>query len=152
MSEVIVVTGEAHQEIKNALVDLDVRIVENSDWNKGISSSIRAGLKMVTEDIGAAMFILADQPQIPVELINALVEDHQSKQIPITYPLIDDKRGNPVLFDLVTFDDLIRLEGDSGGRQIFTNYETRGILCQDNRLNLDIDSKEDYEHMKTLYE
>ena len=50
--------------------------------------------------VGSAIFLLADQPQIPVEVIRALVESHTLELQPILAPLVlEERRANPVLFD-----------------------------------------------------
>ena len=144
LTEVVVVTGETHQQIEEAISDLNVKVVKNLDWQSGISSSVRVGMNTVSDDIGAAMFLLADQPQIPVRLLNSIIDDFEINQTSITCPVVDGKRGNPVLFDVSTFPDLIRLEGDKGGKQLFSKYEVRGVVEFDIRMKYDIDTIKDY--------
>ncbi len=151
LSEIVVVTGEEHNEIKKAISDLDVKIINNNKWQAGISSSIRVGLNALSSDIGAAMFILADQPQMPVRLLNSLIKEHEIYMAPIIYPVHQGKRGNPVIFDKVTFADLRKLEGDSGGRQLFSKFESREILENDGRIMDDIDTLDDYERLISDY-
>jgi molybdenum cofactor cytidylyltransferase len=151
LSEIVVVTGVEHDEIQKAISDMDVKIVNNLEWQAGISSSIRKGLKALASNIGAAMFILADQPQIPVRLLNSLIKEHEIYQVPIIHPVYAGKRGNPAIFDKVTFADLRNLEGDSGGRQLFSKFETREIWENDRRMMYDIDTLEDYEDLISEY-
>ena len=98
--------------------------------------------------VGAAIFLLADQPQIPVEVIRALVESHTQELQPILAPLVlEERRANPVLFDRVTFPDLLKITGDVGGRAIFSNYKVEYIPWHDDRLLLDVDKPEDYQRL-----
>jgi molybdenum cofactor cytidylyltransferase len=97
---------------------------------------------------GAAVFLLADQPQIPVEVIRALVEAHAGEMSSIIAPLVlENRRANPVLFDRVTFPDLLKLEGDIGGRAIFSKYKVEYMPWHDDRLLLDVDNPEDYQRL-----
>ena len=150
LSPVIVVTGAEDYEIKAALQDLPVKIIHNSDWKKGQSSSIKEAVRALEKKIGAAIFLLADQPQVTPTVLRALVEEHQRTLKPIIAPMVEDRRANPVLFDRVTFPALLELEGDMGGRGIFSKFSPSYILWLDSSLLLDVDTPEDYQNMTRL--
>jgi molybdenum cofactor cytidylyltransferase len=98
---------------------------------------------------GAAIFLLADQPQIPVEVIRALVESHGKNMQAILAPLVlEDRRATPVLFDCDTFADLMQLKGDMGGRGIFDKHRVEYLPWHDPSLLLDVDKPEDYQMLK----
>lgn len=145
---VVVVTGTHHAEITSCLKELPVIVVQNKDHEQGQSTSIKAGLHALPEKTGACIFLLADQPQIPSEVIHALVESHSRELQPILAPLVlEERRANPVLFDRTTFPDLLKLEGDVGGRAIFSNYRVEYLPWHDDRLLLDVDKPEDYQRL-----
>jgi molybdenum cofactor cytidylyltransferase len=101
--------------------------------------------------IGSAIFLLADQPQIPAEVLRALAETHARSLPAILAPLVlEEKRANPVLFDRVTFPDLLALTGDVGGRAIFDKHRVEYLPWHDDILLLDVDTPEDYERLKGL--
>jgi len=62
---------------------------------------------------------------------------------PIVAPLVAGQRANPVLFDRVTFPDLMALTGDVGGRAIFSKYPVKYLTWHDESLLVDIDTPED---------
>jgi len=145
---VVVVTGSHAAEVESALTGLPVIITHNSEYKQGQSTSIVKGVLSLPEYTGSAIFLLADQPQIPVEIIRALVEAHINNMQPILAPLVlEERRANPVLFDRVTFADLLELKGDVGGRAIFSNYKVEYIAWHDDRLLLDVDKPEDYQKL-----
>ena len=145
---VVVVTGSFAAEIGSALNGLPVSIVHNPNYEQGQSTSVRAGIRKLPHNAGGAVFLLADQPQIPAEVIRALMEDHTRKMNPIHAPLVlGEKRANPVLFDRSTFPDLLKLTGDTGGRAIFSKYKVEYIPWHDDRLLLDVDKPEDYQRL-----
>ena len=145
---VVVVTGANAEEVESKIRDLPVMIVRNENWQNGQSSSIRAGLKAVPANAGSAIFLLSDQPQITGDIIRALIEHHTTELSPIVAPLVMmEQRANPVLFDRVTFPDLIELEGDIGGRAIFSKYQVEYLPWHDDRLLLDVDKPEDYQSL-----
>lgn len=103
------------------------------------------------EGVGSCIFLLADQPQIPVEVIRALKEKHSQTLSPIIAPLVlEERRANPVLFDKVTFSDLLQLSGDVGGRAIFDKHKVDYLPWHDDILIFDVDTPEDYERLKGL--
>jgi molybdenum cofactor cytidylyltransferase len=131
------------------LAGLPVQIVHNKNYQDGQSTSIQKGIESLPANIGSAVFLLADQPQIPVEVIRALVEAHTRELQTILAPLVlEERRANPVLFDRVTFPDLLKLKGDVGGRAIFDKHRVEYIQWHDDILLFDVDKPEDYEKLK----
>ncbi len=151
LAPVVVVVGSSAEDLGRVLKDLPLRIVNNFDWQAGMSSSIKAGLKSIDSTVGGAVFLQADQPQIPASLVRGLVEAHQSSLQPIVAPQVNGQRGNPVLFDTCTFPALLELEGDRGGRVLFDNYAAQWVTWQDERILIDIDSPQDYARLLKAY-
>ena len=150
LSPVVIVTGAAAPQVRAAVADLPVLLIHNPDWEAGQSTSVRCGLRALPDAIGSAVFLLADQPQIPIELIQALKDQHAQALSPIVAPLIDERRGNPVLFDRETFADLQSLTGDVGGRAVFAKYPSATVPWPDANLLLDVDTPEDYQRLQGL--
>ena len=159
LSPVIVVTGANVEKVESALNDLDVIIVHHEDWKSGQASSIKAGISFLRsppsptkdiptaragEDVGAAIFLLTDQPQITTSILRALVQRHAEGLFPVVAPMVMDQRANPVLFDRETFANLLTLEGDVGGRAIFHKHRVEYLPWHDERLLLDVDTPEMY--------
>jgi molybdenum cofactor cytidylyltransferase len=142
------VTGAYAARVETAVDGLKINCVHNEAWSSGQSTSIQAGLAALGQagdlNAGAAVFLLADQPQVTPTVIQALAERHALGLYPIVAPLVDDRRANPVLFDRATFDDLLALKGDVGGRAIFSNYKVEYLPWYDEKLLLDVDTNEDY--------
>jgi len=173
LSPVVVVTGAHAQEVDAAVRGLPVQVVHNEVWQSGQASSIRAGISPLTpsplptspifrklqrnmgevaRSAGGGIFLLSDQPQITPTIIHALLEAHTTTLAPIIAPMILDQRGNPVLFDRVTFKDLMKLEGDVGGRGIFSKHKLTYLPWHDDALLLDVDTPEHYQRLKDLLE
>ena len=166
LSPVIVVIGANADEIEAKIRDLSVIIVRNENWQSGQASSIRTGIQALPppslrdtspkspgfgggwEGVGSAIFLLADQPQITGDVIRALMEHHAMELYPIIAPLVlMEQRANPVLFDRVAFPDLLKLEGDVGGRALFSKYPVEYLPWHDDRLLFDVDKPEDYQRL-----
>lgn len=147
LNPVVVVTGAEHDKISAVLADLPVKVVQNPNWTNGQSSSIQVGVNNLNKNTGSAFFLLADQPHVTPTVIRALVEEHARTLHPVIAPLVEDRRANPVLFDRVTFKALIELEGDIGGRGIFSKFPPKYIHWHDSGLLLDVDTPEAYKKL-----
>lgn len=143
----IVVTGAYSEQVEAAVQDLDVKIVHNSDWKSGQGSSIRAGVASLPDNLGGAIFLLSDQPQVSTSILHALMEKHAEGLYPVIAPMVIDRRANPVLFDRDTFPDLMTIEGDTGGRAIFHKHRVEYLPWHDDSLLLDVDTPEQYQRL-----
>ena len=160
LSPVVLVSGAHAEEVESAVRDLPITIAHNANWQDGQSSSIRAGLNALKPDPfsqwergwgeGAAIFLLADQPQVTPVFLRALVERHAIDLPAIVAPLVAGQRANPVLFDRDTFPDLMALTGDVGGRAVFSKHPVTYLTWHDERLLLDVDTENDYQDLKGL--
>lgn len=151
LAPVIVVTGAAAAEVKTALHGLAVQQVHNPEWAQGQSGSVRAGLAAVPPDAAAAIFMVVDQPQLPVRLLDSLQEHYAQHRPPIIATLVDGRRTNPVLFDRSTFADFETLEGDVGGRALFSRYRVTWFPWLDTSLAFDVDTPEDYDKLLRFF-
>lgn len=151
LSPVVVVTGAHAQEVKAAVSDLPVQVVENAAWAEGQSTSLIAGLKALPSFCAGVIFLLADQPQVTPQVLQALVELHQTTQAAIIAPQVEGQRANPVLFDRVTFPRLLMLQGDTGGRALFSQFAPQWLPWNDGLLLLDVDTPEDLQELRAAY-
>jgi molybdenum cofactor cytidylyltransferase len=149
LDPIVVVVGESSPLVRKVLTNEPVTIVENSNWEHGQSSSVRAGLAAVEDLSEAAIFLLADMPSVGPELVGALVARHRQSLAPLVAPWAGGRRANPVLFDRSTFKDLKAVEGDRGGRALFRKYEREFVEWEDSIL-LDIDKPADLQRLRDL--
>ena len=147
LSPVIIVTGAQHDVVRQAVVDLPVKVVYNPDWQKGQSTSVKAGLMALPPQCMANIFLLADQPQIPARLLRSLVEVYTKTTFPVIAPQVKGHPANPVLFDHSTFPDFEKITGDMGGRALFERYPPHLIPWPELSIALDVDTTSDYRNL-----
>jgi molybdenum cofactor cytidylyltransferase len=145
---VIVVLGAASKAVKKVLSDLDVTTVENLYWKEGISTSIRAGISALPDNIEAAMFTTSDQPFITPELINKICETFYQTRSEIVCPESKGELRNPVVFIKTLFSELVQLEGDNGGKALFAKHAITRVEWDNVDDFRDIDTMSD---MKKMY-
>ena len=150
--KVVVVLGHRAEELRPLLTGRDVTVILNSDYKRGQSSSIQAGLEAVREEVDAALFLLGDQPLITPETIDSILSAYANSPGPIVMPLFDGRRGNPVLFDRQTFDRIDSLSGDTGARVLFQEYADHivEVPLQDPSVHFDVDTEQDYMTLKKM--
>lgn len=124
----------------------------NHAADRGQSTSVIAGLWATNPRSEGVMFLVGDQPLIPKELINALIEKFKSDPAWIIAPSFKQEPRNPVLFRRDLFPELLQLSGDRGGRVLIEKYKDKTVLLEwkDEIPFLDLDVHEDYERLKQM--
>ncbi len=147
LEPIVVVLGANSEKIRETIEDPDIQIVNNSNWDKGQSTSLKAGVNGINTDVEGVVFLLCDQPQISVNLVCSVVEEGL-RTGKVIIPIIDDRRANPVFFPKSCFDLFEKLEGDAGGRQIVSSCPHTTLQWVDDWMAKDIDKPEDYQFLK----
>ncbi len=120
---VVVVTGHQSDRVEEALKDLDVRLVHNPNYAKGLSTSLKAGIGTLPTGVDGAIVCLGDMPRIEASHIDRLIAAFAPKEGRlIALPVHNGKRGNPALFGRALFADMMEAEGDTGARHIIGNH------------------------------
>ncbi len=144
---IIVVVGAESNAVKKALEDLDITTVENLYWKEGISTSIRAGIAALPDNIQAAIFATSDQPFVPESLLRKLIDEYGQTGAEIICPECKGELRNPVLFDKSLFAELTQLEGDTGGKALFDHHRITRVEWQNEEDFRDIDTQEEMQEM-----
>lgn len=101
-----------------------IRTVKNNNPQRGISESIKLGLK-ASQPCDAYMFFVGDAPLISEETIEAMMHMYngiEAKENAILCPFYEGKRGNPVVFAQTYKEELLELSGDEGGKQVIARH------------------------------
>lgn len=118
----VVVLG-ANAEMLRAEVE-GVEIVLNEDWERGIATSIHAGVRAMT-DADAIVIALADQPAVGLAELLSLIAKHEETSAPIVAAAYGDTVGVPALFHRTLFGELLALSDDEGARKLL---RTRPVI------------------------
>lgn len=144
----IVILGSHFEEIRNVINKNDVNILNNVQWESGQASSVRMGVSYFLKgSVDAIIFLLVDQPQIISNMINDVlcVFAYQKPNI-IVYDYNGQNR-HPILFSKDTFQELLNIHGDKGGRQLFEKIPPFKINLENDYLAIDIDTIEDLKNL-----
>jgi molybdenum cofactor cytidylyltransferase len=142
---VVVVTGHEGDRVASALKGLDIKRVQNPDYAEGLSTSLKAGLAALPAETGAVVVALGDMPDVTPALIDKLAEAiDPARGALIAVPTREGRRGNPVVWSRRFFEDLGRLEGDTGARHLIAqnNEAVVEVPVDDEAAFHDIDTPE----------
>jgi molybdenum cofactor cytidylyltransferase len=131
----IVVTGHLADEVRRALSPLTPLFVENRDYSKGLSASLRCGLGQVPVGYDGAVILLGDMPGVSAALLDKLISAFDPCEgRAICVATHHGKRGNPVLWARRFFEEIMALEGDVGAKH---------LIAQNAELVCDVEADDD---------
>lgn len=112
--EVIVVVG-AYAELYSKEAEITgARIVLNPEWREGLASSVRAGVGALVPETKAALILLADQPFVNQEHLQALLAKQADSGAELVFSSYEGVRGAPTLIKGSLFSRVNELKGDRG--------------------------------------
>jgi molybdenum cofactor cytidylyltransferase len=147
VNDIVVVGGSKYDEIEKEANRLGVSSVFNPDWPMGQFTSLKAGLRAITDDIDAFFVILVDHPLVNpetyIELMNRNLETPQK----ILIPVYNGRRGHPLIIPARLRNEIVSAPGQSNLRDILKVHsdETIEVLVNDIGILRDIDSRHDLE-------
>jgi len=114
-----VVLGAGANEIRK-IANIDPSIVVlNHDWKKGQLSSICAGVRSLAEiETDGILLCPVDHPLVSANLISELVDQFYKREKTIVLPTYNGRRGHPVIFSSVLYNDLLAAPVEKGARAV----------------------------------
>src|SRR5258705_9789332 len=145
---IVVVIGAHAELVKEELEHLPILVVENREWEKGMSSSIRIGLDALVDTcakLDGVVIMLCDQPFVTAGVINSLVEAHRKTGKIIVTSSYRETRGVPAFFSRQLFGEIAALESNEGARQVIANHSDAVAAIYFPEGTVDVDTPGDYE-------
>lgn len=152
VEEVFVVLGHRHEELRPTVEAHRAEAVLNPDYEEGMTSSFKAGLRMVSSD--AIFLILGDQLGLDVGLLERMAETIASHpEAFIVSPVYKGRRGHPVLFSRALFEEILGLGEGENLRQVVDMHEDEHRLVEgDFWCTVDFDTPEEFEKVRERFE
>ncbi len=147
----ILVLGYKANRISSSINPEGFRVVENPDWEEGMSTSLKKGVSETPEHTSGFIFFLGDMPLVRSPIITKVLKK-AADGASIVAPVFQGERGFPVYLPGKWRSQLISdVSGDQGARRIirqnredFTQVETddRGVVT-------DLNQKSDLARIKS---
>ena len=100
----------------------DIQIVENKEYESGIASSLKAGIRVAGENYDYIGFCNGDKPFINVKTVGIILKYLEENQPQILVPLYQEQSGHPTIFSKEFVNDFSLISGDTGGREVIKKH------------------------------
>jgi molybdenum cofactor cytidylyltransferase len=150
LEQLIVVVGADRSAVDAALINKNVTLVENPDFNGDMLSSIRCGLKALPANCDVALIALGDQPGIQSQLVARLIHHYQQAPGGIVAPIHNGKRGHPIVIGRKYFAELLA-SFDGQGLQGLMDQRADDVITlatDDPHVLADMDYPVDYQRLR----
>jgi len=138
VNKIIVVLGFEHLKIKTKLLkSKKIKFAINKNYKKGMSSSIKTGLKKLPKNSQGFLIVLGDMPNITKTTINKICSLIARSDKEIILPKFKNRTGNPIGFKQSMIKNIYKIKGDRGAKNIikknnkkikFLNINSKSIL------------------------
>ena len=138
VNKIIIVLGFEHLKIKTKLLkSKKINFAINKNYKKGMSSSIKTGLKKLPKNNKGFLIVLGDMPNITKTTINKICLSITRSDKEIILPKFKNRTGNPIGFKQSMIKNIYKIKGDRGAKNIikknnkkikFLNINSKSIL------------------------
>jgi molybdenum cofactor cytidylyltransferase len=147
-SPIVVVIGSDRDEVTRELKETGVIIVQNENWQRGIGTSIRAGVQSLIDaapDLEAIVALVCDQPFLDARTIEQLIKLLKKTKKAIVASSYADTLGVPAIFDRSCFQELLALDDKNGAKKIILLNHERVAEFSFPKGKIDIDTEAELE-------
>jgi molybdenum cofactor cytidylyltransferase len=146
--EIVVVTGHREADIRQALVNHQVKFTFNAVYQDGMSSSIKCGVQALDEKAAALLIALADQPHIDAKTIAKIVKVYEKQKPLIVVPTFAGRRGHPIIIDAKLKEELLLLDPNVGLKQVVAAHKAETIYAEvsSDAVLIDFDFPQDFQN------
>lgn len=145
-SPVVVVLGYKAEVHKKIIDHLPVEIVIHTEWEKGMGSSLKAGLSQLLKsnsETTAIVVMVCDQPLLTSAHLTALRDAYRKTLKPIIASQYNEIIGVPALFDHSLFTALQKIKDTQGAKAVIESNLKLVETINWAEGRLDIDTPED---------
>jgi molybdenum cofactor cytidylyltransferase len=147
IEDVRVVVGHNAHLLYPVLESLGVKIIFNAGYERGMYSSIKAGVSTLEDSIDAFFLMPADHPLVSHHTVSLLASHFENGFKGILYPCFNGTRGHPPLLPFSLKKEIMEAEPEGGLKQLLNSLdiEKKNVAVADRGVLIDLDTKNDYE-------
>jgi molybdenum cofactor cytidylyltransferase len=151
--EVFLVVGYRKEDVISGINSRGITFVNNPDFEKGMFSSIQAGIKQLQKEFQAFFILPADIPLVEAATIKKIMGAGMAHPQRIIYPTFAGKRGHPPLIPSDLIPEILAWEQGGGLKAYLKSKDQSAINIPVNNsfVLFDIDIPEDYIKLQKLY-
>ena len=147
VNKIIVVLGFQKSKVRKITVkNKKINFVFNKNYKSGMASSIKTGLKRISEKSIGFLIVQADMPLISKKIINSLCYAIRNSNKEIVAPIYKRNMGNPIGFKRSMTRILNKTSGDSGAKKMIKRNKKNISLIKVNSKSIfkDFNTQRDF--------
>ncbi len=143
--DVCLVVGHRRDEVRAAVKNIN--IIENPDYERGMFTSVQAGIRTLSFDCKAFFIMPVDIPLVRPATIARLLIEAEKYPDKIIYPVFGKRRGHPPLIPSSLIPSILAWNEDGGLKAVLSAHGNRAVevAVPDGNILFDVDTTEDYE-------
>jgi len=148
----VVVLGHRSEELRPLVIAAGATPVVNADYDRGMFSSVQAGVNALPASINAFFVLPVDIPlvrHLTIQLLSQALSDHDQAQVLL--PNCADRTGHPPLLRAGLRAAIADHDGSRGLRGVLDRAACVQIPVPDEGMLVDIDRPEDYQRAVELW-
>jgi molybdenum cofactor cytidylyltransferase len=151
--DVFIVVGYRKEKITSGIKKQGLTIVNNPDFEKGMFSSIQAGVRELGNMFQAFFILPVDIPMVGATTIRQIMKAGNANPGKIIYPVFDGKRGHPPLVPSSLISEILSWEREGGLKSLLEKHANQAfeVAVKDSFILFDVDTPEDYKELLRRY-
>ena len=147
IEKLIIVLGFEYLKVNKKInKNKKIKFTINHNYTRGIASSIKCGLKKISNKSDGFIIVQADMPEIGKNILNKLYKEIKTNKKEIFVPRKNNKIGNPIGFKLSMINQLKKISGNRGAKFIIKRNKSKIKYIRTKSLGIfrDIDLNKDF--------
>tara|TARA_B100000427_G_scaffold160558_1_gene133538 strand:- start:4431 stop:5006 length:576 start_codon:yes stop_codon:yes gene_type:complete len=147
VNKIIIVIGYESEKLKKTIPkNKKINFIKNYKYSNGISSSIKTGLKKISKKDKGFIIAQSDMPFIKPSILNRIYNSISKKKYLVHVLKYKKKLGNPIGFDISTFNKFKKIKGDLGAKYMVKRLRnsTNFIEVKSKKIFKDFDKDSDF--------
>jgi len=153
VSDIRVVVGYRSDALLPLLRKMEVACMVNEDFEAGMFSSVKVGVKSIQKSADPFFILPVDIPLIRPWTLRSLFQAYQGKKGEIIHPCFQGKRGHPPLISSRLADQITGWSGRDGLRGALAQFEAHAIQIEvpDENILFDVNTQDDYQQLQAKW-
>lgn len=152
IKEIVIVTGYNRESIHSVIYRQKAIEAFNSEFEKGMFTSIQAGVAALSSDLDGFFILPVDCPLVTEQVMRLLIDGFEPDRF--TVPCYRGKKGHPLLVPSIYREEILAHDG-AGGLKAITDRDFEKMKRVETGFEgvvMDMDTPEAYEEIKAYWD
>ncbi len=125
-TQIVLVIQPSDVKIPMVVKEFSVDVVPNPQWKKGMTTSIKAGVKHLSDEVDAYVIMPADYPYIQSKDLEQFFIKVNRETPLLALPTYEDRGGHPLVISDQLQEELLNISEESQGlRGLLQRYQSQ---------------------------